>query len=337
MSLDNVSVCILAGGTGHRMYPLSITYYNSTKIYYDHSILEKHLLQSTYSFWNTFTHDIYTISIDDIFLGKDVYDSIILYLENVLYKDPNAILILSVADCYINSNKDTNKQIEQALDYVSNNDMILSLLAKPNRIKAGNFYTLVSNKNIKNNIYKPYKTVMISSNIDNKKYTKEYDFYWSAGVWIGKAYVFADRIKKLKRNIWLDIDKYKVNNPVSFGIKTKYNIFEHDPDLLVMPMKCGWIDLGTWGSIWYAMPRDEYGVATKGQYYSYKNHNTLIYNTTDKSLIGACLDGSAVIMTDYGATVLGDKDNEKAARIQGDYGNKHNRERGMYDKKEPAS
>ena len=93
-----------------------------------------------------------------------------------------------------------------------------------------------------------------------------------------------------------------------------YAIMEKAADVAVVPVDCGWSDLGAWDAVWQEMGPDDNGVATSGAVTSIGCSDTLLRSEGDgPRLVGVNLDGIAVIaMRD--AVLVADKSDLQAVK-----------------------
>lgn len=100
----------------------------------------------------------------------------------------------------------------------------------------------------------------------------------------------------------LDETPYKTAEDISID----YAVMELCETLSVVPMDCGWSDLGSWASVWEASTTDENGVSQNGTTTAIECENTLLRSETDGvELVGLGLKnitaiamGDAVLVAD---------------------------------------
>ncbi|MEP3784736.1 mannose-1-phosphate guanylyltransferase/mannose-6-phosphate isomerase [Ascidiaceihabitans sp.] len=92
----------------------------------------------------------------------------------------------------------------------------------------------------------------------------------------------------------LDEASYKMADDISID----YAIMEVCETSSVIPLDCGWSDLGSWASVWKTGDADENGVVQNGNTTSIDCENTLLRSETDGvQLVGIGLDNITAIAT----------------------------------------
>ena len=84
------------------------------------------------------------------------------------------------------------------------------------------------------------------------------------------------------------------------SISIDYAIMEKAANLSVVPLNCGWSDLGGWDSVWRESPRDKNGVVTVGEAIAIDCQDTLVRSDSDTvAIVGIGLKNIiAVAMND---------------------------------------
>lgn len=72
--------------------------------------------------------------------------------------------------------------------------------------------------------------------------------------------------------IRLDAEAFAASPKISID----YAVMERTDKVAVVPLSCGWSDVGTWGSVWQASEQDEAGNATRGRVRLQATSNSLV-------------------------------------------------------------
>ncbi len=111
-----------------------------------------------------------------------------------------------------------------------------------------------------------------------KQYIQEGSYTWNSGMFMFKASVFLAELKKFQpdiydaaKNAWegakKDLDFIRLDLE-SFGKcrsdSIDYAVMEKTSNALVVPLDAGWNDVGSWSSVWQALPQDEKGNVQRG-------------------------------------------------------------------------
>ncbi|MFT5798034.1 MAG: mannose-1-phosphate guanylyltransferase/mannose-6-phosphate isomerase [Candidatus Azotimanducaceae bacterium] len=94
----------------------------------------------------------------------------------------------------------------------------------------------------------------------------------------------------------LDETPYKTAEDISID----YAVMEACETLSVIPLECGWSDLGSWASVWQSGNADKYGVVQNGNTSAIECKNTLLRSESESvQLVGIGLENiSAIAMGD---------------------------------------
>jgi mannose-1-phosphate guanylyltransferase/mannose-6-phosphate isomerase len=89
-------------------------------------------------------------------------------------------------------------------------------------------------------------------------------------------------------------------------ISIDYAVMEQTEKAGVVPLSCGWSDVGTWGSVWQASDHDEAGNATRGRVRLLESHNSLVQSDD----ILTCVVGldDVVVVTTQDAVLVTSKE-----------------------------
>lgn len=128
------------------------------------------------------------------------------------------------------------------------------------------------------------------------------NFYWNAGIFIWKSSTILDALNKHQKNLFelfaSDLSKYNSSNEQEFindcffqseDISIDYAIMEHADNIDVVLASFDWSDLGTWGSLYTHMEKDNDGNSIQGDKTKVFNSKGSIINIPDD--VTAIIDG----------------------------------------------
>ncbi len=319
----------MAGGVGSRFWPLSKS--AKPKQFLDILGTGKTLLQQTFNRFESIcpAENILIVS------NKDYKDIILKQLpkikeENVLLEpmrrntapciayanfkiqqqNPNANIIVAPSDHLILNEQEFVKMLKLGLDYVANNDALLTLGIKPSRPETGYGYIQISDsQNLeedKNEINK-VKTFTEKPNAEMAKiFYESGEFFWNSGIFLWSLNSIMDSFNKhlveVNDLFRKGVDIYNTENEQSFidetyaeskNISIDYGIIEKADNVYVLCTDFGWSDLGTWGSLYENINKNNEKNAVIGR-------NVLCYDT-ENSIINMPNGKLAVIqgLSDY--------------------------------------
>jgi len=204
--MENNYCVIMAGGVGSRFWPLSKM--DKPKQFLDILGTGRTLLQMTFDRFNkicpaenilivtsiaykeTILEQLPKLKEDQILLEparRNTAPCIAYANYKILKKNPNANIVTAPSDHLILKENEFRKVIKEGLNFVSENDALLTLGIKPSRPETGYGYIQVNgNKNISNN--KNIYRVKTFTEKPNKELAKVFfesgEFFWNAGIFI---------------------------------------------------------------------------------------------------------------------------------------------------------
>ncbi|MCR8538783.1 MAG: mannose-1-phosphate guanylyltransferase/mannose-6-phosphate isomerase [Prochlorococcus marinus CUG1439] len=340
---------ILAGGTGSRLWPLSRESY--PKQFLNLTDDENYsLIQKTYKRIENIeniTNPIIICNEEHRFIVGDQMNrintkplSIILEPEGrntapaiavaslkalQEYKDP--ILLILSSDHEIRNVPEFTKSIKNSIKIAEEGKLVIFGII-PTYPSTGYGYIKSSNKENQNK----YITSNVEKFIEKpdlktaQKLFQDKHYTWNSGMFVFKASsilnelkVFAPEIikncekcliKSLKDLDFLRLDKKSFTNCPNISID--YAVFEKTKKAFVLPLNCGWNDIGTWESLWKISRKDSEGNAIKGKVLVKDTKNSLI-RSEEKLVVSIGLDNIIIIET-KDAVLVADKNKSQKVK-----------------------
>ena len=123
-----------------------------------------------------------------------------------------------------------------------------------------------------------------------QQYLENGDYYWNSGMFLFKASSYLDELKKYHPDIYtacelavadiqIDADFVRVNKQAFAACpddSIDYAVMEKTAQAVVVPMDCGWSDVGSWTALWDIDNKDENGNVFKGDVISVNSHNSYV-------------------------------------------------------------
>lgn len=333
----------MSGGIGSRFWPISRTSY--PKQFLDFFGTGRSLLQQTFDRFNKI---IPTENI--IIVTNQKYEALILeqlpeinktqiLLEptrrntapciawatyHILAKNPKANIVVAPSDHLILNEDDFLRIVQDGLNFVSENDNLLTLGIKPNRPETGYGYIQVDNK-IDNKLYK-VKTFTEKPELDLAKvFVESGEFYWNSGLFLWNVQSITKAINEHLPDIAIKLksDKYNTVDEQSFidesfplcsNISIDFGLMEKADNVYVMLGEFGWSDLGTWSSLYDLSEKDsDKNVVLEGKSILYNSQNNIISLPKDKLVVVDGLDGYLIAQNDD-VLLICKKDDEHTIR-----------------------
>lgn len=338
-------VIIMAGGIGSRFWPMSRKEY--PKQFHDVLGTGKTLIQQTADrFKNICSPDhIYILT------NKEYFDLVHEQLpnvpvENILlepvmrntapciayasYKiglnDPNAVMVVSPADHLVTDVEEFERDINLAIDRTSSSDKLLTLGIKPHRPDTGYGYIHFDD----NDSEKVSSVIKFTEKPPlelAKTFVSSGDYYWNSGIFI---WSYANIDNALKNYLPEMSDLFKnaeafyntpeersfidENFPKCESISIDYGIMEKSDKVEMLKTDFGWSDLGTWGSLYEHLDKNEKENAITGKnVYLFNSTDNMVRNETPKTIIARGLNNYIIVETE-GALLICPKSEEQSVK-----------------------
>ena len=278
----------MAGGVGSRFWPVSTESF--PKQFHDMLGTGDTLLQKTFQRLNKL------IPTENIFiLTNEKYNDLVLQqlpevkqrqvvlepaMRNtapcILYaslkiqkENPDAVMIVAPSDHWIEDETAFTQNVQQAFQFCEQNDALMTLGIKPTFPNTGYGYIEYGNdseENISEVIQfreKPdYNTA--------KQFLAQGNFLWNAGIFMWSASSVINAFKNNQPELFQyfnkGMDLYNTDAEAKFieenyakaeNISVDYAIMESSKNVYVIPATFDWNDLGTWGSLYDKLDKDQ--------------------------------------------------------------------------------
>lgn len=282
----NYYAVIMAGGVGSRFWPVSTQ--DNPKQFHDMLGTGKSLIQ------NTFERLEKIIPQENILIATNKrYKSLVLnHLKNidenqillepamrntapcVLYSafkisnlNPDAVMVIAPSDHYIENEEEFIRNIDTAFKACEQQDILMTLGIKPSNPNTG--YGYIKCEPSEDEIKKVQKFTEKPDLETAKQFLKEGDYLWNAGifVWSVKSIInsFKESLPQMVSildggsSIWntkSEVEFIEENYEKCDNISIDYGIMEGAKNVYTLPVDFGWNDLGTWGSLFDKLPKD---------------------------------------------------------------------------------
>ena len=351
---ENTFCVIMAGGVGSRFWPLSRT--SNPKQFLDIFGKGKTLLQQTFERFRIIcpARNIYIVTnidyknqileqLPEIRPEQILYEPMrrntapcIAYANyKILKKNPNAQIIVAPSDHLILKEKIFIKTIQQGLSFAKKTDSLITLGIKPDRPETGYGYIQICNDIIDNNLrnLKKVKTFTEKPGIEMAKvFLESGEFFWNSGlfIWSLKSIMSAFEVNLPEVNTLFreGIDLYDTDEEDAFITKTyskcknisiDYGIMEKADNVYVLCSDFGWSDLGTWGSLYDHLQKDNNDNSITGKnVLTYHLNNCIVNIPDDKLVVLQGLDDYIIVESDNILLICKKQDEQKIKQFVND-------------------
>lgn len=229
-------------------------------------------------------------------------------------KNPNANLIVAPSDHLILKEEEFERQIKNGLEFVKDNNALLTLGIEPNRPETGYGYIQVDNKIEFNNLDNLHKVKTFTEKPDfemAKIFLESGEFFWNSGIFLWSLSSILEALETHLSDVaglFKNGEKYyDTEDETSFikktyseckGISIDYGIMEKAQNVYVLTADFGWSDLGTWGALYDNKDKDNRGNVLKGDnIMTYDTSNCIVNVSDEKVAVLQGLDGYIVAET----------------------------------------
>ena len=240
--------------------------------------------------------------------------------------DKDAKLIIAPSDHLILNEDEFVSTVNNVFDLINKKDCLYTLGITPSRPDTGYGYIQYSDEVLlESKSVKKVKTFTEKPNLELAlQFIDSGDFLWNAGIFMFSANSIVRSFKKYLsdlNDIFSKGDDYfntakeaefieKVF-PTCKNISIDYGIFEKSNNVYVYPCDFGWSDLGTWGSLYSFLEKDDNQNTIQGDNVNlYDSSSNIIRVESDKQIIIQGLNNFIVVDT-KNALLICKKDDEQ--------------------------
>lgn len=285
---NNLFALILAGGAGSRLWPFSRELQPKQLI---NIIGNESLLQNTISrvkgaicsrqiyiitnrsYYYEVKKQIAKFKIPDANIilepeGKNTAPAIGLGARLISRINPDAILLALPSDHYIKDIAKFRRYLKKAIVYAEKN-FLVTIGVKPTNAETGYGYIKISRKmqaaSVQSSGYKVERFIEKPSLKAAKKYIASNKYFWNGGMFVWKASVFMEEVKRYLPNLHSQLLSIRAQNDIARvwpkikPISVDYGVMEHSKKIVLIPANFYWTDLGSWDALDEVLPKDRFG------------------------------------------------------------------------------
>ena len=335
----------MAGGTGSRFWPLSTN--DCPKQFLDPMGTGKSFLQSTFerflpiipqenfiivtsaAYKDKILEHLPELSEHQILLEplrRNTAPCILYAVKRIEAITPDANIVVAPSDHIVLNQVEFLEVIKEGLDFVDNSPNLLTIGIKPNRPETGYGYIQFDVEQTGNKI----NSVKTFTEKPDKELAQVFidsgEFLWNSGIflWSLKAIdtAFRQHLPELYQQFNEGKDLFNTSEEQSFinniypecsNISIDYGIMEKSETVYVRAANFGWSDVGTWGSVFTHMQKDENQNAVVGEAITSNCTNTVVHIPKGRIAVVDGLDGYLIVQQGPNLLVC-KQENEQAIR-----------------------
>lgn len=242
-------------------------------------------------------------------VGRNTAPAIALAAIQALKSGDDPLLLVLSADHVIKDEAAFCASIEQATQFATANKLVTFGIVPTapetgyGYIKRGDSQNMSSGFSVSQFVEKPDLSTA-------KDYLTSGEYYWNSGMFLFKASAYLAELKVHCPDIFnacelamvdtqsdcdfIRLDKSAFETCADDSID--YAVMEKTENAVVVPMDCGWSDVGSWSSLWEVSDKDEFGNACRGDVINIDTRNTYV-NASEKLVTTIGLDDAIVVET----------------------------------------
>ena len=337
MKRRNVYACLLAGGKGTRLWPLSLEGHSKAFVAIGEKkplfvetierlrglIPKKNVLivvdKTQAGLVKKFAKDVPGRNILVEPFGRSTASAVGLAAIELR---PEDIMVVLPTDALISEAGKFKKAIKSAVSFLGRKDgALLCIGMVPTEASSAYGYVKLKSRagrsvySIDNFMEKPKEKVAA-------RLVKRKNYLWNAGIFVFKAKDILGAMKKHAPLLYtqlLRIKMKKSSKKAAYSrmknVSIDYQVMEKAKNLYCVKANFSWRDLGSWNSLEKLIPKDKNGNIRFGKAALLDTRNSIIYNSTKEKLGVAGITDTIVVRTKNGTLVCGKKDAEKVKKL----------------------
>ncbi|MDT7828158.1 mannose-1-phosphate guanylyltransferase [Pricia sp. S334] len=287
----NYYAVLMAGGVGSRFWPVSTSTY--PKQFHDMLGTGDTLIQKTFKRLNKFvpTENIFILTnarYNDIVLEqlpmlrqeqvvlepamRNTAPCILYAALKIQKMDPDAVMVVAPSDHWIEDETAFAKDVSTCFDKCESEEILCTLGIKPSFPNTGfGYIEYVKDEGPKRSGLKKVRQFREKPDYETaKEFLSQGNFLWNAGIFMWGVTTIIEAFKKYQSDQYAIFESgiplyntseesafIEKNYPKAENISIDYAILEHSKSIYVLPATFDWNDLGTWGSLYDKLEKDE--------------------------------------------------------------------------------
>jgi len=224
-------------------------------------------------------------------VGRNTAPAVALAALHAMQQDPGAILIVAPADHVIRDARGFQQAAEVAAGLAKNGKLVTFGIVA-HAPETG--YGYIRRGEGQGPAY-PVAQFTEKPSLDvAQQFVASGDYYWNSGMFVFKAGRYLDELGRFAPDILeastaayqsakTDLDFVRVDKAAFEKCRADsidYAVMEKTHDAVVLPLDAGWSDVGSWASLFDALPADAEGNVLQGDVLVHDTHDCYVHSTS---------------------------------------------------------
>ena len=242
-------------------------------------------------------------------------------------QNPDGVMVVAPSDHVIEDEQAFKSQLEMAFESCQSNDVLMTLGIKPSGPNTGYGYIRYehSDRDVKRVVSFTEKPDLPTA----EQFVASGDYLWNAGIFVWSVNAILDAFKQYLPEMFelfaKNLDVYnspqekefiQKNYGLAENVSIDYGIMEKASNVKVLPSEFGWNDLGTWGSLYQKLEKDNASNAkVNARLLALESSGNMIFSASEKKVILKGLNDYIVVETDEALLVVPRSDEQAIKQI----------------------
>lgn len=249
------------------------------------------------------------------------------YIQNIAGEKKDPIILITPSDHVIKNQDSFANAINEGIK-LAQKDYIVTFGIVPQRIDTGFGYIKAKKSTpitkISESAFKAAEFKEKPNFETAKEYVESGNYYWNGGIFMFKASVLLNELEKFSPEIIKVLSELKLSSSqpsVDYDSFVKmpdtsidYAVMEQSDKIALVPLDCGWNDLGSWEALYDISKKDKNKNYITGNVIDIDSTDSMIYSTS-KLVTTIGLKNTVVIETDDALLVCNKEKTQDVKKI----------------------
>lgn len=218
----------------------------------------------------------------------------------IMQRHPDATLVVTPSDAYVNDLEEYRRVIHKALDFASEGRRIVTIGIQPTRPETGYGYIAAGARAEADEDILKVDSFREKPDLQTaRKYLEAGNYVWNAGIFVWNVETLVKSVRRYAPDLALKMDMMSASFygpdepavvaeifPTCENISIDYAVMEKADYIYTLPASFGWSDVGTWGALWTLLDHDEDGNAVIGSnIHLYDCHGCIVHAPDAASVV----------------------------------------------------